>query len=153
MPRRKKNKTVSVISPTIKIEVPPKGPLVKDRELLEQQMQDINRYIQFHADDPQKALIRAKLRHIHQNLNTCDDKKKVRGMLIYLGRWDMIKIWLRITKILENIRSTNQISEDLKHQIINNNRFVSSKDILKNWEKIFTIRANPDTCGMRELTN
>jgi len=75
---------------------------------LEHSLEQLDSYIKRHLVDVEPLYLRQLLRTLHGFMPAGDHKRIIRGTLQMFTRWDLSKIWQRITKLLEIL------SEDLK---------------------------------------
>jgi len=85
---------------------------------LEHCLETIDAYIKRHITDCEPLYLRQLLRTLHGLMPAGDHKRIIRGTLQMFTRWEISKIWQRVTKLMQII------SEDL-----NINSFESTKKI------------------------
>jgi hypothetical protein len=107
-----------------------KNPPETNKNLILQIMEDLNLFTEIYILSAEFNLLRSKLRLLHQSLDKGPQKSIVRGLLTFLKRWPKKKIWLRISTILKNFTSKNEITTLRKSRIIESNRFVGHSNIL-----------------------
>ena len=107
-----------------------KTPQPVNHALILQIMEDINLFAEIYILSAEFNLLRSKIRLLHQSLPKGTLKSTVRGLLTFLKRWPKKKIWLRISTILKDYTSKNNINSLYKKRIIENNRFIGHANVL-----------------------
>ena len=98
---------------------------------IHQILTDLNTFMENHIHDALPTLLRQKLRFLHKNLETGEAKKQVRGLLIYMSRWDNLKTWLRVTNLFKLLTVQHKFDSLTARKAIMSNRYVSPLQIFE----------------------
>ena len=115
--------------------------------LLIQTLEDLNSFTEKHILDAEIEILRNKLRFLHQILPKGEDKKRVRGTLIYLKRWNREKSWVRITTTVMKLMDKYDIEDLDAKRIICETRFVRPSTVLA----VLSSPGNDEIGGMAKL--
>ena len=97
--------------------------------LMFQAVQDLNIYIANHIHDAQFPLLREKLRFLARN-TTGKTKTIIRGTLVYMTRWSRMRVWLRVTQIINNICDEHSFNTLEQENVLQFHRFTRTRDVI-----------------------
>ena len=111
--------------------------------LIKQTLEDFHEYIKRHVIDAETKLVRNKLIFLHQLLPKGEHKKKIRGALNFINRWERTRTWLQIVIVLRKIMQELEIESLDAMEIIKTERFVRPVTVLKLLENKDTENQGP----------